>query len=104
MDMGIQRKFTALWNRHFPGAELPLAFYYTDAAGRAEAAPPDGPRCLICALARARQGTPLRFDVDNAAESFLITGSWDKVATRIAHSASQPDAERGEVHLLRSAR
>jgi hypothetical protein len=62
MDMQIQSRFIALWQKYFPGAELPLVFYYTDEAGRAEPAPSDGPHCFICALARVRKGTPLRFD------------------------------------------
>jgi uncharacterized protein YndB with AHSA1/START domain len=32
--------------------------------------------------------------VDNVPESFLITGSWEKVAARIARGTGQPNAER----------
>jgi hypothetical protein len=64
MDKLIQRQFAELWTRYFPSAELPIVFYYTGDAGRAEPPPDDGSHCLICALARVRHGTPLRFDAD----------------------------------------
>jgi uncharacterized protein YndB with AHSA1/START domain len=64
VDIELQQRFITLWNEHFPGAELPLALYYTDQAGRAEPPPSGGPQCLICALARARRGIPLRLDGD----------------------------------------
>jgi len=53
------------WNRYFPGAELPIVFYYTDEEDQAEQAPvPDSHRCFVCSLASVRQGKSLQFGVE----------------------------------------
>ena len=62
MDMKIKARFLGMWGEHFTGAEPPLAWYYTDEAGRGESpGPGTGSHCLICALSAARNGTPLSF-------------------------------------------
>lgn len=57
MNTRLQTQFLDLWNRYFPGAELPLTFRY---AAESEGVPvvpaPDGHRCLIAQLARVRRG------------------------------------------------
>jgi uncharacterized protein (DUF169 family) len=60
MGPGLKERFLRLWTRYFDGAELPVAFYYTDS----DAVP--GPvekadRCLIASLERVRRGAPIRF-------------------------------------------
>jgi hypothetical protein len=62
MDMNVKAGFLEMWAEYFPGAELPLAWYYTDDEGRGQS-PDGGPdsRCLICALQAARKGTTLSF-------------------------------------------
>ncbi len=66
MDMNRKKQFLRLWEKHFPGAELPIVFYYTDEAGSAESAkPPAGHRCIFTDLARVRAGHSLRFDVSS---------------------------------------
>jgi uncharacterized protein (DUF169 family) len=64
MDMKLKQQFLERWSSYFPGAELPIGFYYTDEPDRAERALSKGRRCLICDLAEVRQGTSLAFDVD----------------------------------------
>lgn len=32
MDAQLILSFTSLWEHYFPGAELPLAFFYSDSA------------------------------------------------------------------------
>jgi uncharacterized protein (DUF169 family) len=60
MRNGLKDEFLRLWRKRFDGAELPIAFYYTDDDGVPSPAPaPD--RCLIANLARVREGTPIRF-------------------------------------------
>jgi len=57
-----------MWERFFTGAELPLAWYYTDEAGRGK--PPKVDKhghCLICALSTARKGIPLSFTAGDIA-------------------------------------
>jgi hypothetical protein len=64
MDITLKERFVERWRKYFPGAELPIALYYTD--GETPAPPPSsrqGFHCLICELAAVRRGTPRRFDV-----------------------------------------
>lgn len=63
MEVSLRDWFLARWGTYFDGAELPIAFYYTDREDTAQAAtPPAGHRCLIAALSQVRKGKPLRFD------------------------------------------
>ncbi|MBN1689605.1 MAG: DUF169 domain-containing protein [Dehalococcoidia bacterium] len=63
MKKSERDNFTNLWQKHFGGAELPLAFYYTDEEGRAPLVKPStAHRCLIAALLKARKGAPLAFN------------------------------------------
>jgi hypothetical protein len=67
MDATLQRDFQAKWERYFPGAELPLAFFYSETpAGATPAEPSQTQRCLVCDLGRVRKGTPLAFDAASA--------------------------------------
>jgi len=62
MTSGLKDEFLKLWRKRFDGAELPIAFYYTDDArvpGPTPAHKED--RCLVANLARVREGTPVRF-------------------------------------------
>jgi len=66
MDRAIKDRFAALWAKYFDGAELPIAFYYTDEAGRAELVKAGAAaRCLIGELAKVRKGASLCFNVDS---------------------------------------
>ncbi|NMC68490.1 MAG: DUF169 domain-containing protein [Myxococcales bacterium] len=68
MDLAFRDDFLAQWRHHFPGAEPPLAFFFTGDPSRAESPKPArGHRCLIADLARARRGTPVRFDAGSVA-------------------------------------
>ncbi|NMB79678.1 MAG: DUF169 domain-containing protein [Methanomicrobiales archaeon] len=64
MDIAVRDRFTGLWEKYFPGAELPLGieFRATPPESRKKVPPPDGWRCLICQMGQARNGTPLVFD------------------------------------------
>jgi hypothetical protein len=63
MDLGFRKLFMERWDRHFPGADLPIGFYYTDEKDECELAqPPRGFRCVICDLAGVRNGKSLAFD------------------------------------------
>jgi len=64
MKSGLKEEFLKLWKKHFDGAELPIAFYYTDEE-TVPGPPPAADRCLIANLARVRQGTPTRFGRDS---------------------------------------
>lgn len=63
MEAEFQKKFMQSWSRYFPGAELPIGFYYTDSAEtKFMAKPPKRHRCIIGDLAKVRKGKPQCFD------------------------------------------
>ncbi len=67
MDLNFKEHFRAQWAKYFPGAELPIIFYYTDSEppeGQASVPPAD--RCLIGALAPVRAGATFRYSHDTA--------------------------------------
>jgi uncharacterized protein (DUF169 family) len=65
VQLGFKTQFLKRWQKYFPGAELPLAFFYTDDVTVASPFPESKAwRCVICDLARARKGKPVLFDVD----------------------------------------
>jgi hypothetical protein len=65
MNLVLRDTFEEKWRRYFAEAELPIAFYYTDEAGRAPAAEtPKGWRCFIDQLRMVRKGAPLQFGGD----------------------------------------
>ena len=63
MKNELKSKFLERWNKYFPGAALPIVFYYTDDSGNVP--PPEtveGRHCFVDDLAAVRQGHSLRFD------------------------------------------
>lgn len=67
MDLNFKEHFRAQWAKYFPGAELPIVFYYTDAEPPAGDSPvPPADRCLIGALAPVRAGATFRHSRDTA--------------------------------------
>jgi len=66
MDMNCKREFLRLWEKYFPGAELPITFYYTDETGSVERVPPVAcHRCIFADLSRVRNGQSLCFNVES---------------------------------------
>jgi hypothetical protein len=66
MQTGLRERFTDLWHKSFPGAELPFVFYYTPdgPAEKSASAKGMGP-CVIAHLGRVRQGETLHFDTES---------------------------------------
>jgi len=63
MDAEFKEMFLKNVTRYFPGAELPVGFYYTNSAeSQFMAKPPKGHRCIIGDIAKVRKGKPLCFD------------------------------------------
>jgi uncharacterized protein (DUF169 family) len=65
METRRKEDFLTRWEKYFGGAELPIAFWYTDderEAGRAD--PPKDHRCFLADLKKIRQGADLRFDLE----------------------------------------
>lgn len=66
MDMTLKEKFLERLEKYFPGADLPIIFYYTDQESRGERTPfSEDHRCFICDLAKVRKGKSLLFDIDS---------------------------------------
>lgn len=66
MDQARKEAFVQAWGKYFPGAELPIAFYYTSQADAAPAVPVhSGWTCLVGALAAVRKGESRLFRFDN---------------------------------------
>ncbi len=63
MDLEFKHRFMERWSRYFPGAELPIGFYYTDEKDQCEAAQPArGFRCVVHDIGEVRIGRSLSFD------------------------------------------
>jgi uncharacterized protein (DUF169 family) len=64
MDTELKERFIKNWNKYFPGADLPIGFYYTEVKDlNATPKPPRGHRCILCDLVKVRNGKTLSFDV-----------------------------------------
>ncbi len=65
MDTEFKERFLQNWARYFPGAELPIGFYYSNSAEpKFMAKPPKGHRCIIGDIAKVRKGRTLCFDTN----------------------------------------
>ena len=63
MNRRLKQEFAARWDKYFPGAELPVVFFYADDPGPVQkAVVPQGHHCFIGDLAAVRRGTPLAFE------------------------------------------
>jgi len=63
MEAEFREKFIKNWARYFPGAELPIGFYYSNSAeSKFMAKPPKGHRCIIGDIAKAQKGKTVCFD------------------------------------------
>jgi len=59
----VKKNFTDLWKKYFGEEELPVAFFYSESNGGAEAADkPKGWNCIICELSKVRKGKSLYFN------------------------------------------
>ena len=65
MNLELRDTFTALWNKYFGSAELPVTFYYSYGDGGAHwAEKPRRWNCIVCELAKVRNGRSLVFDAE----------------------------------------
>jgi uncharacterized protein (DUF169 family) len=68
MKRGLKQDFMQRWSKYFPGAELPIAFYYVDNAGPIPVhRVKEGQHCFIFDLKDIRQGRTLSFDTKSIA-------------------------------------
>jgi uncharacterized protein (DUF169 family) len=72
MNKELKGTFLRLWKKYFGNSELPIVFYYTEGDGGAEwAKKPRGRSCIICELAKVRNGMSLVFN----SESIMCGGA-----------------------------
>jgi uncharacterized protein (DUF169 family) len=65
MKPELKETFITLWRKYFGSVSLPITFYYTYAEGRAEwAEKPRGWSCIICELAKVRDGRSLVYNAE----------------------------------------
>lgn len=63
METEIRDRFIGLWEKYCPGAELPITFEIISECDEPDRrSPPGGWRCVICDLARVRNGVSLVLD------------------------------------------
>ncbi len=63
MNIILRDEFLGVWSEFFPGAELPVAFWYTSETNGVPISKPSGNwSCLIGELAKARNGATLAFE------------------------------------------
>jgi hypothetical protein len=71
MKPGLKQEFMQRWSKYFPGAELPIAFYYADDAGQTPvhriSPGSEAMHCFVHDLAAIRQGKSLSFDTKSIA-------------------------------------
>ncbi|HOW54844.1 MAG TPA: DUF169 domain-containing protein [Syntrophorhabdaceae bacterium] len=69
MDMQLKERFMKRWGKYFPGASLPVAFFYSDdEAGSTKVKGPkslEEHRCVLADIVRATRGRSLAFDVNS---------------------------------------
>lgn len=64
MDTELKERFLKNWTRYFPGAALPIGFYYSNSTDeKFMAKSPKGHRCMIGDLAKVRKGKTLCFNI-----------------------------------------
>lgn len=65
MDLTLKKRFAEQWAKYFGATELPIVFYYSKEVHNAKlVAPAKGHSCLICELAKVRNGQSLAFNAE----------------------------------------
>ncbi len=65
MDVKLKEGFNRDWNRYFPGAELPIGFFYGNAPEpKSQVKPAKNHRCIFADLIKVRSGKTASFNVD----------------------------------------
>ena len=68
MNIELKEKFLGLWKEYFGLAELPIVFYYSkETHDAAKVTKAKGRSCLICELAKVRNGESLAYHTESIA-------------------------------------
>jgi len=66
MDQKLKNDFIERWEKYFPGADLPIVFFYSDDPGDYQqmpaAAPPPAHRCVVYDLAKPMRGVSIALE------------------------------------------
>ncbi len=66
MDTRFQQAFERQWEKYFPGAELPVAYFYADEVSAQDARDSrDEEHCVVAAFKRVRQGHTFVYSADS---------------------------------------
>lgn len=66
MNVDDKERFINLWRKYFGNSDLPIVFYFSDDDGGAEhVVPSKGWSCLICELAKVRNGQSLVYNANS---------------------------------------
>jgi len=101
MDTRFRDRFIDLWNRFFPGSDLPVTFSIGPLQpGVVKVPAPKGWRCLVCDLTKVRKGTPLTLDGESlscAGGKYYLGYSKDRAPEfRYFLSSGKPGVVEGE--------
>lgn len=91
MDIKLKDHFISQWKKYFNNTDLPIIFYFSEGTGNAErASRAQGNGCLICELAKIRNGKSLYYTADElgcpGARHFL--GFTDNIMDNFEYFAS----------------
>jgi uncharacterized protein (DUF169 family) len=68
MNTELKNNFIHLWQKYFGKSELPIIAYFSEGTGNARQAPrPKGRSCLICELAKVRNGESYYYNKETIA-------------------------------------
>ena len=80
MNLELKESFLTNWRKYFGNSDLPIVFWYTYADGGTDwAEKPKGWSCIICELAKVRNGRSLVF---NAERQRAVIGMFDPSARK----------------------
>jgi hypothetical protein len=66
MNAQYQKEFQKKWGKYFPGAELPIAYFYTDeVTAKDKADSRDEEHCVIASFQRTREGHTFVYSADS---------------------------------------
>jgi len=92
MDIATRDRFTALWQKYFPGADLPVTLEFRKESGSSDKVPPPGGwRCIVCQIGRTRNGATLVFNAASitCGGGLMYTGYSDKRPPNFRYFLSQ---------------